>query len=59
MSSPMTGVLRSSSQLVSAQPTTPPAGPLRIDLSPENVLTSVRPPSLHVQRAEMAERTWS
>jgi hypothetical protein len=45
MSKPMTGIRRSSSQLVSVHPTTPPAGPDRILRRPLKVRTSVSPPS--------------
>lgn len=41
----MTGIFRSSSQDVLANPTTPPAGPEMIDLSPEKLLTSTKVPS--------------
>lgn len=43
---PMIGYFLCSSQLVRAYPTTPPAGPLRILLSPEKLSRSRRPPSL-------------
>ena len=42
----MIGILPSSSQLVRAYPTTPPAGPLNILFSPEKLFKSSSPPSL-------------
>lgn len=42
----MIGYFLSASQLVSAYPTTPPAGPLRMLFKPEKLLRSKSPPSL-------------
>src|ERR1700712_3081766 len=46
ISNPITGVFVFGSYEVRAYPTTPPAGPERIPLKPENLPTSPRPPSL-------------
>jgi hypothetical protein len=43
---PMIGLRSSSSQLVNAYPTTPPAGPLRMLFNPLKLFKSSRPPSL-------------
>ena len=42
----MIGIFLSSSQLVNAYPTTPPAGPPSILFSPEKLVKSNKPPSL-------------